>query len=93
MDSSLDPSQYATKIIFEGRAKIAVFESGPVPTKHMPVFYNPRMVINRNFTTLAVEAYQAELGRSVVACDAMAGSGFAPMRLLLEVKNVARNLC
>jgi tRNA (guanine26-N2/guanine27-N2)-dimethyltransferase len=87
MDASR-PSQYHTKIIQEGRAKIVVYESGPVPTKQMPVFYNARMVINRNFSTLALQAWQEEIQRPVLACDVMAGSGVRAVRLALEVEGV-----
>ncbi len=79
-------SDYSKKVIQEGRAKIMVYESesGAVPTKRMPVFYNPRMVMNRNFSVLVVQAFQTEVGHPLIICDPLAGSGVRVVRLALE---------
>ncbi len=83
-------SDYVKKVIEEGRAKITVYEgeSGTVPTKKMPVFYNPRMIMNRNFSVLVVQAFQKELGRSLVICDPLAGSGVRVIRFALETTGI-----
>ncbi len=84
------PADYAKKIIQEGRAKIVVYESegGSVPTKKMPVFYNPRMIMNRNFSMLVVQAFQNELGRPIRIADPLAGSGVRVARFMLEVSGI-----
>src|SRR4030042_120778 len=84
------PSDYAKKVVHEGRARIVVYESegGSVPTKKMPVFYNPRMLMNRNFSVLVVQAFQKEMGRSLIISDPMAGSGVRVARFMLEVSGI-----
>ncbi len=83
-------SDYTKKVIQEGRAKIWVYESegSSVPTKKMPVFYNPRMVINRNFSMLVVQAFQNEIGHPILIADPLAGSGVRVARFILEVKGI-----
>ncbi len=83
-------SDYAQKVIQEGRAKIRVYEgeSGTVPTKKMPVFYNPRMIMNRNFSVLVVQAFQKEAGQPLVICDPLAGSGVRVIRFALETTGI-----
>jgi tRNA (guanine26-N2/guanine27-N2)-dimethyltransferase len=69
---SYEPSDYAPK--------------GTALTKSMPVFYNPKMVINRDITLLA---YNVFIGmyrehfpdRSISICDSMAASGIRSLRL------------
>jgi len=83
-------SDYAKKVVQEGRARIVVYDSegGTVPTKKMPVFYNPRMVMNRNFSVLVVQAFQKEMERSIFICDPLAGSGVRVARFALEVSGI-----
>jgi tRNA (guanine26-N2/guanine27-N2)-dimethyltransferase len=53
-----------------------------------PVFYNPRMRLNRDSAVLALGVHQGRLGRSVSACEPMCGTGIRGVRLALEVDGI-----
>jgi len=81
----------------EGEAKIAVpklelslAESlEHVPSK-APVFYNPRMELNRDLSVLILQVYQRTVNREIVACEPLAGSGVRGIRFAKEVRDLEK---
>lgn len=53
-----------------------------------PVFYNPRMTLNRDTAVLALGAYQRRLSRPLVVCEPMCGTGVRGIRLAVEVSGL-----
>ncbi len=49
------------------------WEQRGVPTRSMPVFYNPAMAVNRNISVLAVNAWRGKSNGTMNICDAMCG--------------------
>ena len=94
--SSPEPD-FPTEIVEEGRVKVLVpklqaFVKSPseyAPSK-APVFYNPVMELNRDFTVLALQAYQRMVGREISVCDPLTACGFRGMRFAVEVKGVRK---
>ena len=60
------------------------WELKDVPTRGMPVFYNPAMVQNRNISVMAVHAWKGKPKSEMNVADAMCGSGIRGIRYLLE---------
>ena len=54
------------------------------PTTDMPVFYNPRMRINRDLSVLFLGAYMKDHDVKLI-CEPLAGSGVRSLRYLNEV--------
>ena len=54
------------------------------PTTSMPVFYNPRMRINRDFSVLFLATYMKDHEMDLL-CEPLAGSGIRTLRYLNEV--------
>ncbi|MDF1538652.1 MAG: tRNA (guanine(10)-N(2))-dimethyltransferase [Candidatus Thorarchaeota archaeon] len=54
------------------------------PTTDMPVFYNPRMRINRDLSVLFLRAYM-EKNDMKLFCEPLAGSGVRSLRYLNEI--------
>lgn len=55
------------------------------PTTDMPVFYNPRMRINRDLSVLFLAAYMKN-HRMELLCEPLAGSGVRTLRYLNEIR-------
>ena len=53
------------------------------PTTDMPVFYNPRMSLNRDLSVLFLSAYMQEQEISMI-CEPLTGSGVRTIRYLKE---------
>ena len=53
------------------------------PTTDLPVFYNPRMVVNRDFSVLFLAAYLQENDVELI-CEPLAGCGVRTLRYLKE---------
>jgi tRNA (guanine26-N2/guanine27-N2)-dimethyltransferase len=86
---------YPTIRVEEGAASILVPELDESPPGHVdrarslaPVFYNPRMRLNRDSAVLALGVHQGRLGRGIDACEPMCGTGIRGVRLALEVEGV-----
>ena len=72
---------FATRVVEEGSARFLAPEIGDVSAAHIdhllsraPVFYNPRMKLNRDVAVLALQVYQRRLGRRLVVCEPMCGT-------------------
>ncbi|MFX0056733.1 MAG: tRNA (guanine(10)-N(2))-dimethyltransferase [Candidatus Heimdallarchaeota archaeon] len=82
-------------IIKEGSVEILIHkkDKDSVPTKSMNVFYNKKMELNRDFTSLAINAYQnlySENRIRLYIVDSMAASGISSIRILKECKNIKK---
>jgi len=58
-----------------------------IPSK-APVFYNPKMSINRDVTVCVLQTYSEEAGRKLRVCVPMAGCGVRALRFMLETDGV-----
>ena len=70
---------------------IHTIDKNLIPSKSMNVFYNRKMVINRDLTNLAITAYNKLYNQnSLIIVDSMAASGIGSMRILRECKNIKK---
>jgi tRNA (guanine26-N2/guanine27-N2)-dimethyltransferase len=90
-------SRIPTRFVKEGEASIKVPEINLAegqPLDHAisraPVFYNPRMKLNRDTAVLALGAYQKRRSKPLSVCEPMCGTGVRGIRLALEVTGVER---
>ncbi|MHA1238510.1 MAG: tRNA (guanine(10)-N(2))-dimethyltransferase [Candidatus Odinarchaeia archaeon] len=81
----------------EGKAKIIVPKySPPIKVKDyiprfLPVFYNPRMILNRDIAVLALKTYSLHLKRSpLFVGEPLTGCGVRGIRFALEVENIEK---
>ena len=76
----------------EGLAEFYIFErdDDSIPSKSMSVFYNKKMEINRDISSLAIKAYNKLYNQDLVIVDSMAASGISSIRLLLECENIKK---
>ncbi|MFQ6053457.1 MAG: tRNA (guanine(10)-N(2))-dimethyltransferase [Candidatus Bathyarchaeia archaeon] len=88
---------FPTRPIREGGASILVPEVEAARRRpngyaisRAPVFYTPRMRLNRDTAVLALGVHQRRLSRPVVVCEPMCGTGVRGIRLALEVAEVER---
>jgi len=84
---------FRTKVMKEGSVAVLVpaLKSSPTcaPTK-LPVFYNPRMELNRDIAVLALRTYQKMVGKGLSICEPMAGCGIRGIRFATEVEGIER---
>jgi tRNA (guanine26-N2/guanine27-N2)-dimethyltransferase len=82
---------FSTEKIREGKANIIVpkisemLELAPSKT---PVFYNPRMKINRDIAVIVLNAFNDVLNNDLMIGEPMTGCGVRGIRCALEVKDV-----
>lgn len=58
-----------------------------------PVFYNPRMILNRDLSIVVLNAFtNLHLLKGVIALDALAGTGVRGLRYVKEIANVEKSL-
>ncbi len=69
------------EIIKEGQAKVYA-EKQNIVNKKMEVFYNPVMVVNRDFSLLIINTLKK---KEITIGDVLAGSGIRSIRLLKEI--------
>ncbi len=72
------------KTIQEGKAKILIPDLPEVVSSDMPVFYNPKMRVNRDLAVLGLEYLSKKLGRELMVADPLSASGIRGIRFLLE---------
>jgi len=87
---------FPTEIVKEGMASLLVPTMKTfvkkerleyAPTK-APVFYNPRMELNRDLAVLALQTYQRRVKRKLSICEPLTGCGVRGIRLAREVEGV-----
>lgn len=78
-------------IEMEGLARFYLldFDDDMIPSKSMNVFYNKKMIINRDISSLAIKAYNHLYDQDLRIVDSMAASGISAIRLVLECDNVS----
>ncbi|MHA1730412.1 MAG: tRNA (guanine(10)-N(2))-dimethyltransferase [Promethearchaeota archaeon] len=83
-------AEYIEIEVKEGSAVLRAYKCAPgvVPTKRMPVFYNPRMALNRDLTVLFLQVLRGWRDDPIITCDPMAGSGVRSIRIAKEVPGV-----
>ncbi|MFX1411040.1 MAG: tRNA (guanine(10)-N(2))-dimethyltransferase [Promethearchaeota archaeon] len=80
-------------IINEGSADfyIHAIDKDLIPSKSMVVFYNKKMMLNRDITNLAIMAYNKLFNQNgLILVDSMAGSGVSSIRIMKECKNIKK---
>ncbi len=75
------------KSINEGLCKIQFPEYEKVSSE-APVFYNPKMELNRDISILAIQAFQKKLDSKINIGDVFGGSGIRGIRYKKEIDNV-----
>ncbi|MCL2688057.1 MAG: tRNA (guanine(10)-N(2))-dimethyltransferase [Methanobrevibacter sp.] len=75
------------EIINEGLVEISVPKFDKVSSS-APVFYNPRMELNRDISILALQTFQEEVNREINICDVFGGSGIRAIRYKKEINGV-----
>ncbi|MBD3188308.1 hypothetical protein GF325_15845 [Candidatus Bathyarchaeota archaeon] len=65
------------------------WEQKGVPTKAMPVFYNPKMGENRDLSVFAVQAWNRGKRNSLTMGDIFCGSGIRGIRYITDLMNVS----
>jgi len=88
---------FPTETVKEGMISVLVprlktFVKEPwehAPSK-APVFYNPRMELNRDLAVLALQTYQRMAKRKLSACEPLTGCGVRSIRLAREVEGVQK---
>ncbi len=78
------------KIIEEGLVKIKVPELREVVSSDMPVFYNPKMRVNRDLAVLGLQYQCEKLGREVMVADPLSASGIRAIRFVKETTCVGK---
>jgi len=84
---------FSTEIIKEGAAKIVVpkiNEMWQLAPSKTPVFYNPRMKINRDIAVLVINAFKDIPDEKLVIGEPMTGCGVRGIRCAHEVEGVHR---
>ncbi|MBD3196470.1 MAG: tRNA (guanine(10)-N(2))-dimethyltransferase [Candidatus Lokiarchaeota archaeon] len=79
------------KILKEGTTQFYLYSDdiNNIPSKSMNVFYNKKMEINRDVTSLAINAYNNLYNlEELTIVDTMAGSGVGSIRILKECSNI-----
>ncbi|MCX8150479.1 MAG: tRNA (guanine(10)-N(2))-dimethyltransferase [Candidatus Bathyarchaeota archaeon] len=86
---------FPVETITEGKVEIVVPKLefyGVTPSDYAPsrapVFYNPIMEFNRDLTILAFQAYQRTVGRDIVICEPLTGTGIRGIRFAVEIEGV-----
>ena len=80
-------------LIKEGSVEFYIYniDQGSIPSKSMNVFYNRKMEINRDISTLAINAYSYLYDqKKLIIIDSMAASGISSIRLMRECKNIEK---
>ena len=96
------PLEYNLEIKYEGKTRFYLpsqlkketkldITGKKIPSKAMPVFYNEKMVINRDITLLMAKIYSNSIGRKISFLDSMAASGVRSIRLFNELDILKEN--
>ncbi len=78
------------KTVREGKAQILVPELREIVSSDMPVFYNPKMRVNRDLAVLGLAYLCAKLGRELMVADPLSASGIRSIRFLKETDCVGK---
>ena len=80
-------------LIKEGLAEVYFHKSDEnvIPSKSMKVFYNKKMILNRDVSNLAINAFnEIYHPKNLIIVDSMAASGISSFRMLKECSNIKK---
>ena len=83
---------FPTETVKEGAVKLLVPRLGikeKAPSK-APVFYNPRMKLNRDIAVIVLKTFQEAADRKLSVTEPMAGCGVRGLRFAAEVENIEK---
>ena len=75
------------KTVKEGLTEVKFPEFDKV-SSDAPVFYNPKMELNRDISILAIQTFQKELSQRINVADVFGGSGIRGIRYKKEIDNI-----
>jgi len=65
-------------------------DSEALPSKAMLVFYNEKMILNRDISSLAIRSFYQLYKQDLIVVDSMAASGVSSIRLLKECQGIKK---
>jgi len=76
----------------EGLAEFYIYseDQDSVPSKSMTVFYNKKMILNRDISSIALKAFYELYKQDLIIIDSMAASGISAIRFLKECKGIKK---
>ncbi|MFW9987882.1 MAG: tRNA (guanine(10)-N(2))-dimethyltransferase [Candidatus Odinarchaeota archaeon] len=80
-------------LIKESSTELYIYnvDQGNIPSKSMNTFYNKKMEINRDISSLAINAYtDLYEQKKLIIIDSMAASGISAIRMLKDCKNIKK---
>jgi len=83
---------FPTETVKEGAVKLLVPRldiKEKAPSK-APVFYNPRMKLNRDIAVIVLKTFQEAADRKLSVAEPMAGCGVRGLRFAAEVENIEK---
>ena len=96
-DPKIEGMDFPTTLVREGAAclrvpEITQREGEPLEQarSRSPVFFNPRMRLNRDSAVLALGVHQRRVSRQLTVCEPMCGTGVRGIRMALESPGVER---
>ena len=84
---SFNMDEYDLVTVEEGKTKIRFPEFDKVSSE-APVFYNPKMELNRDLSILALQVFQKRENRALAVCDLFGGSGIRGVRYKNEIDGI-----
>ncbi len=87
MDETNKIENYELETIKEGTTDIQ-FPKFDKVSSEAPVFYNPKMELNRDISILALQVFQRRENRSLNVCDLFGGSGIRGVRYKNEIDGI-----
>ncbi len=88
-----DWTEFPNQTVLEGKVRVVVPDLkayGVVPSDYAPsrapVFFNPVMEFNRDFSVLALQAYQRKMNKELSICEPLAATGVRGLRYAAEVE-------
>jgi len=70
------------------KIQVPILNTNTEESKKTPVFYNPKMEVERDLSVLAFQCYQMQKGCKLDICDCMSGSGIRGIRYTKEIKGI-----
>lgn len=89
MDETNKIENYELETIREGTTDIQ-FPKFDKVSSEAPVFYNPKMELNRDISILALQVFQKREDRELNVCDLFGGSGIRGVRYKNEIDGIGQ---
>ncbi len=88
MDETEKIKDYELENVREGTTDIQ-FPKFEKVSSEAPVFYNPKMELNRDISILALQTFQKRENRDLTICDLFGGSGIRGVRYKNEIDGIS----